>query len=136
MKQSKHRTAKLVRDYLIIFVIGAVLLYPIIWMFFASFKSNDEIFGSICLLPQNFSFKYFIDGWKGSGKVTYTNFLLTPFTGDPNYHLYSYVQCPGCLWICKISVPGKEDPVCTAYCNVDAAKFCCYHSSLYFIQQV
>ena len=30
MKQSKHRTAKLVRDYLIIFVIGAVLLYPII----------------------------------------------------------------------------------------------------------
>ena len=36
MKQSKHRTAKLVRDYLIIFVIGAVLLYPIIWMFFAS----------------------------------------------------------------------------------------------------
>ena len=56
MKQSKHRTAKLVRDYLIIFVIGAVLLYPIIWMFFASFKSNDEIFGSIRLLPQNFSF--------------------------------------------------------------------------------
>lgn len=51
MKQSKHRTAKLVRDYLIIFVIGAVLLYPIIWMFFASFKSNDEIFGSIRLLP-------------------------------------------------------------------------------------
>ena len=64
MKQSKHRTAKLVRDYLIIFVIGAVLLYPIIWMFFASFKSNDEIFGSIRLLPQNFSFKYFIDGWQ------------------------------------------------------------------------
>ena len=76
MKQSKHRTAKLVRDYLIIFVIGAVLLYPIIWMLFASFKSNDEIFGSIRLLPQNFSFKYFIDGWKGSGKATYTNFFI------------------------------------------------------------
>ena len=79
MKQSKHRTAKLVRDYLIIFVIGAVLLYPIIWMFFASFKSNDEIFGSIRLLPQNFSFKYFIDGWKGSGKATYTNFFINTF---------------------------------------------------------
>ncbi len=79
MKQSKHRTSKLVRDYLIIFVIGAVLLYPIIWMFFASFKSNDEIFGSIRLLPQNFSFKYFIDGWKGSGKATYTNFFINTF---------------------------------------------------------
>ena len=79
MKQTKHRTATLVRDYLVIFVIGVVLLYPIIWMFFASFKSNDEIFGSICLLPQNFSFKYFIEGWKGSGKVTYTSFLLIHF---------------------------------------------------------
>ena len=122
MKQSKHITAKLVRDYLIIFVIGAVLLYPIIWMFFASFKSNDEIFGSIRLLPQNFSFKYFIDGWKGSG--------------DPDYHLYCYVQCSGCIWICQISVSWKEDPVCTAYCNVDAAKLRSHHSSLYFIQQV
>ena len=127
MKQSKHRTAKLVRDYLIIFVIGAVLLYPIIWMFFASFKSNDEIFGSIRLLPQNFSFKYFIDGWKGSGKATYTNFFINTFL---------LVKCPGCLWICQISVPWKEDPVCTAYCNVDAAKLRSHHSSLYFIQQV
>ena len=79
MKQTKHRTATLVRDYLVIFVIGVILLYPIIWMFFASFKSNDEIFGSICLLPQNFSFKYFIEGWKGSGKVTYTSFFINTF---------------------------------------------------------
>ena len=79
MKQSKHRTAKLVRDYLIIFVIGAVLLYPIIWMFFASFKSNDEIFGSIRLLPQNFSFKYFIYGWNGSVSQLTPISLSTPF---------------------------------------------------------
>ena len=79
MKQSKHRTAKLVRDYLIIFVIGAVLLYPIIWMFFASFKSNDEIFGSIRLLPQNFSFKYFIDGWKAVVRQLTPISLSTPF---------------------------------------------------------
>ena len=30
MKQTKHRTATLVRDYLVIFVIGVILLYPII----------------------------------------------------------------------------------------------------------
>ena len=34
MKQTKHRTATLVRDYLVIFGIGVILLYPIIWMFF------------------------------------------------------------------------------------------------------
>mgnify|MGYP000686030860 CR=1 FL=1 len=54
MKQTKHRTATLVRDYLVIFVIGVVLLYPIIWMFFASFKSNDEIFGSILFTASEF----------------------------------------------------------------------------------
>ena len=42
-------------------------------------------------------------------RQTYTNFFInTFFTGDPNYHLYSYVKCPGCLWICQISVPWKK----------------------------
>ena len=75
MKQSKHRTSKLVRDYLIIFVIGAVLLYPIIWMFFATFKSNAEIFGSVKLLPSSFSFQSYIDGWHVNSKITYTTFF-------------------------------------------------------------
>lgn len=136
MKQSKHRTAKLVRDYLIIFVIGAVLLYPIIWMFFASFKSNDEIFGSIRLLPQNFSFKYFMMAGRAVVRHLHQFLYQHLFTGDPDYHLYCYVQCSGCIWICQISVSWKEDPVCTAYCNVDAAKLRSHHSSLYFIQQV
>ena len=79
MKQSKHRTAKLVRDYLIIFVIGAVLLYPIIWMFFATFKSNAEIFGSVKLLPSSFSFQSYIDGWHVNSKITYTTFFKNSF---------------------------------------------------------
>ena len=78
-KKLKKRNSVSWVTYTVVLLIGLAMLYPIIWMFFASFKSNDEIFGSICLLPQNFSFKYFIDGWKGSGKATYTNFFINTF---------------------------------------------------------
>lgn len=79
MNRKKNKTLRKIIDYAIIFVIGLVLLYPIIWMFFSTFKTNEEIFGSVKLLPENFSFKYYIEGWKGSGKVTYTTFFKNTF---------------------------------------------------------
>lgn len=49
-----------VADYLLIAVIGIVLLYPIIWMIFSTFKSNEEIFGSTALLCCNSVFPYML----------------------------------------------------------------------------
>lgn len=79
MKKHKNRKIGLFRDYLIIAIIGLILLYPIIWMIFSTFKTNEEIFGSIALLPKKFDFSYYIEGWKGSGKSTYTDFFLNTF---------------------------------------------------------
>jgi oligogalacturonide transport system permease protein len=70
---------KLASTYLGIAVIGIALLYPIIWMFFASFKTNEEIFGSIALLPKSFSLTNYIEGWNGSGNVTYGTYFLNTF---------------------------------------------------------
>lgn len=78
LKKQSKKTRRVV-DYLIIFVVGIILLYPIIWMFFATFKTNDEIFGSVKLLPENFSFHYYAEGWKGSGKITYGTFFINTF---------------------------------------------------------
>lgn len=75
----KNRKANLVFSYLLIAVIGLALLYPIIWMFFASFKTNEEIYGSTRLLPASYSFQNFIDGWKGSGVHTYALYFLNTF---------------------------------------------------------
>lgn len=79
MKKIKNKKLKTFIDYLIIVIIGVILLYPIFWMFFATFKTNEEIYGSIKLLPQEFSLKYYIAGWKGTGKITYTQFFLNTF---------------------------------------------------------
>jgi oligogalacturonide transport system permease protein len=70
---------KTILNYLVIAVIGLIMIYPVIWMFFATFKSNSEIFGSIRLLPSGFSPESYIKGWKGSGDVTYTTFFINTF---------------------------------------------------------
>ncbi len=65
--------------YFFVIVIGIALLYPIIWMFFATFKTNDEIFGSINLLPKHYSLKNYIEGWNGSGTLSYAKYFLNTF---------------------------------------------------------
>lgn len=65
--------------YLIIVIIGIVLLFPIIWMFFATFKDNADLFGTVKLLPSTWHFDNYIEGWKGSAGITYTKFFLNTF---------------------------------------------------------
>lgn len=78
MRRKKTKRA-IIFQYLIIFIIGAVLLYPIIWMFFASFKTNEEIFNSVKLLPSGFSWDNFKEGWSIAGGYTYTDFFINTF---------------------------------------------------------
>ncbi|WP_312429912.1 carbohydrate ABC transporter permease [Lacrimispora sp.] len=65
--------------HLAMILIGIVMLYPLIWMLFSAFKTNAEIFGSTALLPSEPVWDSFIKGWKGTGKVTYTQFYINTF---------------------------------------------------------
>jgi oligogalacturonide transport system permease protein len=65
--------------HLAMILIGIVMLYPLIWMLFSAFKTNAEIFGSTALLPVEPVWDSFIKGWKGTGKVTYTQFYINTF---------------------------------------------------------
>lgn len=71
-KHLKNKTLK----YILLIAVGIIMIYPVIWLFFASFKSNDELFGSSALLPSSFSWDAYIEGWKGTGQYTYTLFFL------------------------------------------------------------
>lgn len=55
--------------YLFLITVGIVLIYPLVWMFFATFKTNAEIFGSSALLPTHISLNAYIEGWKSGGGV-------------------------------------------------------------------
>lgn len=75
---TKRTTMKII-NYVFLFLVGIVLIYPLVWLFFASFKSNTEIFGTTQLLPQAYSFDAFRRGWEGSGQYTYGVFLANTF---------------------------------------------------------
>lgn len=47
--------------YLILSVVGILMLYPLIWMVFATFKQNSEIFGSVALFPKTWTFDAYKD---------------------------------------------------------------------------
>lgn len=79
LKRKKNKTVNIFLSYLLIAIIGLFLLYPILWMFFAAFKTNEEIYGSTRLLPNDFSFQNFIDGWKGNGAYAYSLYFLNTF---------------------------------------------------------
>jgi oligogalacturonide transport system permease protein len=65
--------------YALLLLLGYIMIYPLFWMFGASFKTNAEIFGSINILPKEPVFDAFANGWKGSGQYSFGTFLLNTF---------------------------------------------------------
>ena len=45
--------------YLLLISCGTVMLYPMLWLIGASFKSNDEIFSSIWFIPDSLDFQVY-----------------------------------------------------------------------------
>jgi oligogalacturonide transport system permease protein len=79
MVSKSKKLLKEASSYTILILIAVILCYPLLWMFFASFKSNSEIFSGINLLPQEFGFDAYRDGWKGVGNNTFTRFFTNSF---------------------------------------------------------
>ena len=75
----KKKNRDTVIAYVILIAVGVLMIYPLIWLFFATFKSNQELFGKMSLFPEHFSFDSFRNGWKGSGQFTYNTFYLNTF---------------------------------------------------------
>jgi oligogalacturonide transport system permease protein len=61
--------------YVFLSLVGLVMVYPLLWLFFASFKVNSELFSSMNLLPKVLVWSTYQDGWQGVGQYTYTTFF-------------------------------------------------------------
>ena len=62
--------------YIVVTATAVIMGYPLLWLFFAAFKDNAEIFTSIALLPEKFTLEGFINGWKSTAAVPFSLFLL------------------------------------------------------------
>ncbi|WP_024859907.1 carbohydrate ABC transporter permease [Ruminococcus flavefaciens] len=65
--------------YLILAAVGAVMLYPLLWLVGASFKSNEEIFSSIWFMPQNFDTDSYKNAWQTVTPYTMGHYFLNTF---------------------------------------------------------
>jgi len=77
-KAQKQKVQVFVR-YFILTIVAIIMLYPIIWLVGATFKSNSEIFTSIGFIPKKIDFQAYIDGWNTKGNYTFTLYFINTF---------------------------------------------------------
>jgi oligogalacturonide transport system permease protein len=58
---------------------GLIMVYPLLWLFTASFKSNAEIFSSLHLLPSRMTWEPYVQGWNGIGQYGFSLFFFNSF---------------------------------------------------------
>lgn len=79
MSASVPLTRQTVVRYIVLFIVALVMLYPLIWLVGASFKSNSEIFSEIGFWPSQFDLKGYEKGWKTSTEYTFATYFLNSF---------------------------------------------------------
>ena len=95
-------------QYVLISVGGLIMIYPLIWLFFSSFKSNKEIFGNTGLLPQVFLTDGYVNGWK-VGNLTFTTFFLNTFKLVIPTVLFTVFSCALVAYgFARFQFPGKR----------------------------
>ena len=67
MTRETRRAINTFMRYLVLIVVGLVMIYPLIWMVGATFKTNNEIFSGIGFIPKNPTFSGYKNALKNYG---------------------------------------------------------------------
>lgn len=65
--------------YLIITAVAAVMLYPLLWLLGASFKSNSEIFSSVWFIPDSIDLSIWKNAWETATPYTMGHYFINTF---------------------------------------------------------
>ena len=59
---------------------GFIMIYPVLWMITGSLRNNAEILsGNMSLIPENWRWENFANGWRGFGGVGFGTFFKNSF---------------------------------------------------------
>lgn len=79
MTRKQRNILNTIIRYFILTAVGMIMIYPMIWMIGASFKSsNNEIFSTIGFIPKKATIAGYIKGWK-STEYTFITYLLNTY---------------------------------------------------------
>lgn len=66
--------------YVFVSLFGFVMIYPLLWMVMSSFKPTNTIFTTASqLIPKDFVFENYVNGWRGFGKTSFSAFFRNSF---------------------------------------------------------
>jgi oligogalacturonide transport system permease protein len=65
--------------YVILAAVSLLMLYPLIWLVGATFKTNAEIFTEIGFWPSRLDFGAYARGWKTSTEYTFATYFINSF---------------------------------------------------------
>ena len=65
--------------YLLLTAIAVVMIYPLLWLLGASFKTNDEIFTSVWFMPDSFDFVAYKNAWRTVTPYTMGHYFFNTF---------------------------------------------------------
>lgn len=71
---------KKISIYSLMFLIAVVMIYPLLWLLGASFKSNSEIFSSIWFIPDSINFGIWKSAWKTVTPYTMGHYFINTFS--------------------------------------------------------
>ena len=74
-----HRITKKGITYLFLILLGIIMVYPLLWIVSASFKTNNEIFSSLSLIPKVVLLDGYSKGWAGVGQNSFALFFANTF---------------------------------------------------------
>lgn len=66
--------------HVFMFGFGLLMIYPVLWMFFSSFKPNEDIFATAeILIPATWTVNNYLSGWAGFGGTSFNTFFKNSF---------------------------------------------------------
>lgn len=72
----RKKVSNTVLFHAVVCAIGFVMIYPLIWMFFSSFKESSLVLSTVDhLFPEKWEFGNYLNGWSGFGGTTFTTFF-------------------------------------------------------------
>lgn len=95
--------------YGVLFIVGLIMLYPLIWLIGASFKTNAEIFSGAGFWPSDPTFDGYVNGWKTSTPYTFGHFFWNTFLIIAPKVIGTAISCTLVAYgFARFDFPGKK----------------------------
>ncbi|MCT7373489.1 carbohydrate ABC transporter permease [Chelativorans sp. EGI FJ00035] len=103
-----HAISSAVR-YALLAGVGFLMLYPLVWLIGASFKTNTEIFANPGFIPSEPTLNGYIQGWKTSTPYTFATFFWNTFLIILPKTIGTAISCAAVAYgFARFEFPGKR----------------------------